>query len=47
MKKGDKLFSVKQTDKVANFYAPIDGFVSSVNSALFMHPDIIEKDPYV
>ncbi|MBI3950456.1 MAG: hypothetical protein HY314_08390 [Acidobacteria bacterium] len=46
VRRGEKLFAVRQGDRKADFVAPMDGVVSSVNEELGRHPEAIKADPY-
>ena len=46
VRRGDKLFAIRQGDRTAVFNAPIDGVVKSVDEALARHPEAINADPY-
>lgn len=44
--RGDRLFSLRQGARVAEFFSPIDGVVGSVDGSLTRHPEAIKADPY-
>jgi glycine cleavage system H lipoate-binding protein len=44
--KGDKLFTIRQGDKVLSFVSPVSGRVISFNEELLHSPDILRKKPY-
>ena len=46
VRRGDKLFTIRQGDRAAAFKSPIDGVVKSVDEALTRHPEAINADPY-
>jgi len=46
VRRGEKLFAIRQGDRTAVFNAPIDGVVKSVDEALARHPEAINADPY-
>jgi glycine cleavage system H protein len=46
VRRGDKLFTIRQGDRTAVFNAPIDGVVKAVDEALARHPEAINADPY-
>ncbi len=46
VRRGDKLFAIRQGDRTAVFNAPIDGVVKAVDEALARHPEAINADPY-
>lgn len=46
VRRGDKLFTIRQGERTAVFTAPMDGVVTSVNDDLAHHPDAIKADPY-
>lgn len=46
VRRGDKLFAIRQGDRIAVFNAPIDGVVKAVDEALARHPEAINADPY-
>jgi glycine cleavage system H protein len=43
---GDAVGEVESTKSVSEIFAPIDGEVSAVNSALDEQPELINSDPY-
>jgi glycine cleavage system H protein len=43
---GDPVGEVESTKSVSEIFAPIDGEVSAVNSALDEQPELINSDPY-
>ena len=47
VKQGGKIFTVKQGNRKATFYSPVEGVVGSVNHMLLENPKIIKKDPYI
>ncbi|MBI3950489.1 MAG: hypothetical protein HY314_08555 [Acidobacteria bacterium] len=46
VRRGERLFTIRQGERRADFVAPMDGVVSSVNEELSRHPDAIKADPY-
>lgn len=46
VRRGDKLFAIRQGDRIAEFKAPIDGIVSSVDEDLARRPDAIKSAPF-
>ncbi len=44
--KGDKLFTIRQGEKILSFQAPVSGKLISFNDELTHSPDIIRKKPY-
>lgn len=46
VRRGDKLFAIRQGDRTAVFNAPIDGVVKAVDEVLARHPEAINADPY-
>jgi glycine cleavage system H protein len=44
--KGDKLFTIRQEEKVLSFQAPISGKIISFNNELIQSPDVLRKKPY-
>jgi len=46
VRRGEKLFAIRQGERTAVFIAPIDGVISSVNDSLARHPEAIKADPY-
>jgi len=46
IRRGEKLFAIRQGERTAVFTAPIDGEISSVNDTLARHPEAIKTDPY-
>ena len=46
VRRGDKLFAIRQGERTAAFNAPIDGVVKAVDEALTRHPEAINADPY-
>jgi len=44
--RGDKLFTVTQGSRKAEFFAPIDGVVSAVNEAAGKDGALVKADPY-
>jgi CheY-like chemotaxis protein len=45
-RKGERLFSIRQGERVAMFYAPISGRVHDVNAELPHHLDWLKRRPY-
>jgi glycine cleavage system H protein len=43
---GERLFTIRQGERRADFTAPIDGTVMAVDRSLIRHPEAIESDPY-
>lgn len=46
MKKGDPLFSIKQNSRILTFPTPISGEISSVNTELIDHVELLKVKPY-
>jgi CheY-like chemotaxis protein len=46
IKKGDRLFSLRQGERVAVLHAPISGRVQEINADLPQHLDWLERRPY-
>jgi glycine cleavage system H protein len=46
VRRGDRLFALRQGDRVAEFKAPIDGFVSSIDEELARRPDCVKTAPF-
>lgn len=46
VRRGERLFSLVQGDRVAEFTAPVDGVVRSVDRLLARHPQSVKADPY-
>lgn len=46
VRRGEKLFVVRQGGRRAVFTAPVDGIVGAVNESLNQHLDTIKTDPY-
>jgi glycine cleavage system H protein len=46
VRRGERLFAVRQGERTAVFTAPIDGVINCVNENLIGHPDAIKADPY-
>ncbi|MFZ1080944.1 MAG: hypothetical protein WAO19_03365 [Candidatus Kryptoniota bacterium] len=44
--KGDKLFTIRQEEKVLSFCAPISGKIVAFNEELSHSPEVIRKKPY-
>lgn len=47
VKQGGKVFTVKQGNRKATFYSPVDGVIGSVNHMLLETPKVIKRDPYI
>ena len=47
VRRGEKLFALRQGDRTAVFNSPVDGVVKSVDDALARHPEAISTDPYM
>ena len=43
---GETVAEIDSTKSVAEVYAPLDGVVAAVNSALAQHPELVNSDPY-
>ena len=43
---GEELASVESTKAFSEIYAPVDGTVEEVNTALTQSPELINSDPY-
>lgn len=46
VRRGEKLFAIRQGDRTAVFNAPVDGVVKAVDEALTRNPEAIRSDPY-
>jgi CheY-like chemotaxis protein len=46
LKKGDRLFGIRQGSRVASFYAPVSGVVQDLNVELPQHSDWLTRHPY-
>jgi glycine cleavage system H protein len=46
VRRGERLFSLVQGDRIAEFAAPVDGVVRSVDRLLTCHPESVKADPY-
>jgi FixJ family two-component response regulator/glycine cleavage system H lipoate-binding protein len=46
LKKGDRLFSIRQGSRVASFYVPVSGVVQDLNAELPQHLDWLARHPY-
>jgi FixJ family two-component response regulator/glycine cleavage system H lipoate-binding protein len=46
LKKGERLFGIRQGERVVNFYAPVAGTVQEVNAELPQHLDLLVRHPY-
>lgn len=46
VRRGDKLFALRQGHRTAVFTAPIDGVVDCIDQALARNPEAINTDPY-
>jgi glycine cleavage system H protein len=46
IRRGQRLFSVKQGSRTAEFSSPVDGVVSAVNQALAQTPEIMKSSPF-
>lgn len=46
VKRGEKLFVVRQGERRAVFTAPVDGVVGAVNDGLNEHPEVLKTEPY-
>jgi glycine cleavage system H protein len=44
--KGEKLFTVKQGGRQAEFRSPIDGVISAINEDVVNNPKLIKENPY-
>lgn len=47
VRQGEKLFTVRQSQKEAVFRSPVDGTIVDANKKLTVHPDILKSDPYL
>lgn len=47
VRRGERLFALRQGDRTAVFNSPVDGFVKSVDEALARNPEAIKADPYM
>jgi len=47
VKQGGRIFTIKQGNRKANFYSPVDGVIGSVNHMLLETPRVIKRDPYI
>ena len=45
-KSGDTLGTIEAVKTVADIFAPIDGVVSEINTALENNPELLNDDPY-
>lgn len=43
---GETVAEIDSTKSVAEVYAPLEGVVAAVNSALADHPELVNSDPY-
>jgi hypothetical protein len=44
--RGERLFTIRQGDRVAEFKSPVDGIVRAVDEKLARRPDAMKTDPY-
>jgi glycine cleavage system H lipoate-binding protein len=44
--RGQRLFTIKQGSRVAEFGSPVDGVVSTVNQALVQNPETMKTSPF-
>jgi glycine cleavage system H protein len=44
--RGEKIFSVQQGGKKAEFNAPVDGVISSINEEVVSNPTLLKENPY-
>jgi glycine cleavage system H protein len=46
VRRGDKIFSICQGERIATFCAPVDGVVEGINETLASDPAAVKSDPY-
>jgi glycine cleavage system H protein len=46
VRRGETLFAVRQGNRTAEFYAPVDGTVAAVNESVGREPALVSADPY-
>lgn len=46
VRRGQKLFAIRQGERTAVFASPLDGVVYSTNKDMARHPEAIKADPY-
>ncbi len=46
LKKGDRLFGIRQGERVVSFYAPVSGIVQDINVELLQNLDWLARRPY-
>lgn len=44
--RGEKIFTIKQGKKQAEFNSPVDGIISSINEQVVDNPKILKENPY-
>lgn len=44
--RGDKIFSLEQGKRKADFHSPIDGVISSINEEVINNPAVLKNNPY-
>lgn len=44
--KGEKIFSIIQGKRTADFHSPIDGVISSINEEVINNPAVLKENPY-
>ncbi|MDW7678925.1 MAG: hypothetical protein SCK70_00045 [bacterium] len=44
--RGEKIFSLVQGNRKADFYSPIDGVISSINEEVINNPSLLKENPY-
>jgi glycine cleavage system H lipoate-binding protein len=43
---GDRLFTIQQGKRKAEFNSPVDGVIDSINEAIVSNPKVIKENPY-
>jgi glycine cleavage system H protein len=43
---GDKIFTIEQGKRKAEFNSPVDGVIDSINEAIVSNPKVIKENPY-
>ncbi|MCC6933723.1 MAG: glycine cleavage system protein GcvH [Deltaproteobacteria bacterium] len=46
IKRGESFMTVESVKAVSDIFAPVDGVVVAVNTALSAQPELVNKDPY-
>lgn len=44
--KGEKIFSLVQGKRTADFHSPVDGVISSINEEVINNPAVLKENPY-